>query len=230
MPIIEQNEKIQALKPVPSPASGSKPRLFSVGLGHQKTGNFIKLGFTAIHYDVLTQSYGMLENAELKVFDLSLKGNSNQKLSLDYFNLLSIQKLNTHSSKFLQQNDLSWRIKVGIKARNNHCTDCNGLYLSAGIGKAWKISSQLESYLMLDGTYHGKQDDLLITPNIGLTLNHSNKLKSTLELGLITHTKNGQKDKKIEWQTRYSFSKNKALRLSYQKDNDKFSISYYYHW
>ena len=230
LPIIEQKQKIPVLKAIPSPASGSKPRLFSVGLGHQRTGKFIKLGFTAIHYDLLTQSYGMLENAKLKVFDLNLKGNSNQKLSLDSFNLLSIEKLNTNSSEFLQQNDLSWRIKVGIKARNNHCTNCNGLYLSAGIGKAWKVSSQLESYLMLDGSYHGKQDDLLITPNIGLILNHSNKLKSTLELGLITNTKNGQKDKKIEWQTRYSFSKNKALRFSYQKDNNKFSVSYYYHW
>ncbi len=231
LPIIKEDKQtIKPLQAIPSPASGAKPRLFSVGLGHQKKEKLIILGLTAVHYDVLTHSYGMLKNAELKVFDLGVKATKKQKLSLDYFNLLSIQKFNTPSSYLPQQEALSWRIKVGIKARNNYCLDCNSLYLSAGIGKAWQVSPTINTYLMLDGIYYKKQNDLLISPNLGFILEHSNQLKSVVELGLATNMKNGKREKKLKWQSRYSFSKNNAVRLSYQHDENRLSVSYYYHW
>lgn len=230
LPITDPKQKTAPILEIPSPASGSKPRLFSVGLGQNKTSHFLELGLTAIHYDVLTQSYGMLENSELKVFDLGLKYTKQQKLSLNYFNLLSIQKLNLSSSKLHQTNDLSWRIAVGIKARDNKCDDCNGFYLSTGMGKAWQISPNILSYAMLDGRYHANGDDFFITPNIGLILKYSHNLKSVLEMGIIANTKKGEKTQKIKWETDYALSKNNSVRFLYEKQGDKFSLSYYHHW
>lgn len=230
LPINDPQQKTAPIPNMPSPATGSKPRLFSIGLGHNKTEHFFELGLTAIHYDVLTQSYGMLENSELKAFDLGLKYTEKQTLSLDYFNLLSIQKLNVSASKLHQEDDLSWRVAVGIKARNNQCDDCNGFYLSTGIGKAWQVSPNILSYLMLDGRYHGKENDFFITPNIGLIIKHRHHLKSVLEIGVIGNTKNGGKTQKLRWETDYALSKNNSIRLSYEKEGDELSISYYHHW
>jgi hypothetical protein len=230
LPMRDPKQKIPAIPNMPSPAAGSKPRLFLVGIGHNKTGHFFKLGLTAIHSDLLTKSYGMLENSELKAFDLGLKYTQKQNLSFDYFNLLSIQKFNISASKLYQEANVSWRVSVGINARNHQCDDCNGFYLSAGRGKAWQISKNILSYAMLDGRYHSKADDFFITPNMGLILKHRHHLKSVLEMGIIANTKNGKTTQQLIWEADYAFSNHHSLRLSYEKQEDKFSLSYYHHW
>ena len=230
LPIADKKQPVLTVPAMISPAEGSKPRLFSVGLGRDKKAHFLRLGVTAIHYDLLTDSYGALANSELKVFDLSLRSFSKQKISLDYFNLVSIQKLNISPTTLYQENEFSWRVAVGIKARNKHCTDCNGLFLSAGIGKAWQTSQKMLSYVMLDTQYHAKEDDFLLTPNIGLVIKPYPALKSVLEIGLEANLNNGEKSETLSWQTRYAFDKNNALRLSYEKQQNELSLSYYYHW
>lgn len=230
LPIIKKDKYSLNVPKITSPATGSKPRLFSVGYGYQKKGHFLTLGVTGIHYDLLTKSYGTLANSELKVFDLRLKSVEKKALVLDYFNLLRIQKLNISPSTLYAEDDLSWRVAVGIKARNKHCDACTSAYVLTGIGKAWQVSSQLITYLMLDVQYHAKEDDVLVSPNIGFVVGSSHRLKSVMEIGLETNIKNGKKEQKIEWQTRYSISNNDAVRLSYKKQNKAFSIAYYYHW
>jgi hypothetical protein len=230
LPIIKKDKHLTNVPKITSPATGSKPRLFSVGYGYQKKGHFLTLGVTGIHYDLLTKSYGTLANSELKVFDLRLKSIAKEALVLDYFNLLRIQKLNISPSPLYAEDDLSWRVAVGIKARNKQCDECNSAYVLTGMGKAWQVSSQVITYLMLDIQYHAKENDVLVSPNIGFVVSSSNRLKSVVEIGLETNIKNGKKEQKIEWQTRYSFSNNDAIRLSYEKQNNALSVSYYHHW
>jgi hypothetical protein len=230
LPIINRKKQATIVPKILSPATGAKPRLFSVGYGYQKKGHFLMLGVTGIHYDVLTKNYGILENSELKVFDLRLKSIEKKSLALDYFNVLSIQKLNVSPSNLYGEEELSWRVALGINARNKHCDDCNGAYLSGGIGKAWQLSDKTISYLMLDAKYHTKGDDLLLSPTLGFIIESSNRLRSVLEIGLETNVKNGDKEKQLQWQTRYSFSKNNAVGIAYEKQQNEFSMSYYYHW
>lgn len=230
LPVVDNKQKILPMPAMTSPAEGIKPRLFSVGFGQKNGAHFLRLGVTAIHYDLLTDSYGALENSALKVFDLSLKLAKKQTLSLDYFNLVRIQKLNISPTTLYKESDMSWRVAVGIKARNKHCTDCNGLFLSAGIGKAWQASKKMLSYMMLDAQYHAKKDDFLLTPNIGFIVKPHHALKSVVEIGLEKNLNSGEKNKKIHWQARYALNKNNALQLSYEKQRDELSFSYYYHW
>ena len=230
LPVANSERAVSSISAMTSPAEGSKPRLFSVGFGQDKGGHFLRLGMTAIHYDLLTDRYGVLANSALKFFDLSFKSTEKKKLSLDYFNLASVQKLNISPTKLYQESEMSWRIAVGIKARNKYCADCNGLFLSVGVGKAWQTSQKMLSYVMLDTHYHAKADDFLLTPNIGFIVKPHPALKSVLEIGWETNLNNGKKDKTISWQTRYALDKNNALRLAYEKQSDALSLSYYYHW
>jgi hypothetical protein len=229
LPITDKKQQA----PIPtmtSPAVGSKPRLFSLGFGHNKKGHFLKLGLTGIHADLLTESYGTLKNSELKVFDLGLKLTKQQTLQLDYFNLLSLQKLNVSPSNLYGEDALSWRVALGIKARNKHCDHCNGLYLLAGIGKTWQLSPRLLSYAMLEGQYHGTDDAVLMSPVIGFTTEPTSRLKALLEIGVETNLRTGEKNQRTTGEARYAFSKNNTVRLSYEAQESEISLSYYHHW
>ncbi|MCK5897161.1 MAG: DUF4105 domain-containing protein [Cocleimonas sp.] len=230
LPIADKKQQKIAIPTITSPAVGSKPRLFSVGFGYQKKGHFLKIGLTGIHYDLLTKNYGTLKNSELKVFDLGLKSTKQQKLILDYFNLLRLQKLNTSPSTLYGEDTLSWRVALGINARNKQCNHCNGVYLLGGIGKAWQLSPRVLSYAMLEGRYHAAKDDVHISPVIGFITEPTSYLKTSLEIGVEKNVKTGKKEQRVIGETRYSFSKNNTVRLSYEAQEKSVSLSYYHHW
>jgi hypothetical protein len=228
-----QHEKHQA--PIPSlasPASGAKPRLFHIGLANnKKRGQVIEIGFTGIHYDTLSNSKGSLENSALKVFDLTLNYDKEQKLSLKKWDIINIQKLELSNTQLKGESNLSWRISMGLEQTDLSCVDCTNFYFKGGVGRAFKISDAFISYAMLDGKLITEKSTFETTPSIGFIVTLNKQLKSTVETGLKIDIKTGQKDEYAKMETRYSFSKNNTLRLSFEKFRGKeIKAAFYHHW
>lgn len=232
LPINHVTHQEQSVPSLASPATGAKPRLFSVGLGKNKdTGNYIRLGLTGIHYDLLTQSRGSLENAEIKVFELDMQYNEEDEFSINTFNLASIQKLNLNRTALNGENSFSWRFRTGFKKRDLQCIDCEGFYLTGGMGQTWKLSANFISYAMVDGEYHQEKKGVTVTPVLGLIVEHTDKMKTHIETGYSFSSDSNDKYLKGKIESRYSFTKNDSLRLSYEKNKgSEYTAAYYRHW
>ena len=126
---------------------------------------------------------------------------------------------------------LSWRVRTGFKKLDLQCMDCEGFYLMGGIGQAWKVSDNLISYAMLDGEYHQEQQGISLSPMLGIVITHNNKLKTHVDAGISANSKSHEQHIKGKLETRYSFSKNDTLRISFEKNmGSEFMASYYRHW
>ncbi len=231
---IQRGEKKKSL-PVPamtSPAKGAKPRLFQVGFAHHKSqGNIVELGLTAVHYDLLSNSKGSLENSELKVFELELNYDKKQKLSLNNLTFISVQKLGLKNTKLLGERNLSWRVSTGFKKNNLSCEACTNFFVKGGIGHAYKLPNDFITYGILDTKYSAEQNSFNISPNIGLILTYGERIKSVLETGVDIEVKTGKRNEHLKLETRFSVTKNDAFRFSVEKNKGKeIKASYYHNW
>jgi len=228
-----QQEKHQALLPtLTSPASGAKPRLFHMGVANNKErGHVIEIGFTAIHYDTLSNSKGALENSTLKIFDLTLNYDEKQKISLKKWDIINIQKLELSNTQLKGESNLSWRISTGFEQTDLSCVDCTNFYFKGGIGRAFKVSDALISYALLEGKLVAENSTVEVSPSIGFIVTLNEQLKSTLETGVKIDVKTEQKDEYLKVEARYSFSKNNTLRLSFEKfRGEEIKAAFYHHW
>lgn len=215
-----------------SPAKGAKPRLFQVGIGyHKNKGTLGELGMTAIHYDLLTNSKGLLENAELKVFDLTLNYDKRQQLSLRKLDLIGIQKLGLTRTALQGESNRSWRVHVGFKDRQLACLKCTNFYLKGGIGQALALSDHIIAYGLLDAEFITGQKTLHLAPNLGFITQYSAPLKSVVELRSQINLRTGKQQTQALLEMRYSLSKNYTLRLSYKKAGaGEVKASFFHHW
>ncbi len=229
---IQQREKPEKVPHIISPAKGAKPRLFHVGIAHnQAHGEVYELGLTAIHYDLLSNSKGSLENSELTLFNLILNYDKKQDFSVQKFDLISIKKLGLNSTKLFGESNLSWRIRTGFERNDLSCKNCTNFFIEGGIGHAYKLRGNLISYGMLDGRYSAEKNTFEVAPNIGLIFSNNKKLKSVLEAGTRIDVESGQKNELLKLETRYSLSKNNTLRLSFEKNRgEEFKASFYHNW
>lgn len=234
-PAGQGKNKIAEIPNIVSPAKGAKPWLFQVGLAHNKDrGALLEFGVTAIHYDLLSNSQGLLENIELKFLDVVLNADEKKKISLREFNFISVFKLGLNNTKLHGESNRSWRIKTGAKRNNLSCEDCTNFYLRGGLGFAHKLRSKshdLITYAMLDSEYHADNSGIEIIPTVGLIFSQSRRFKSSLEAGLNIDTATGDRDVELKLESRYSFSRNNSLRISYEKDKgEQIKASFFHNW
>lgn len=229
---IQHGKKLSNIPAITSPAKGSKPRLFHIGIAHNKSHKeVLELGLTAIHYDFLSYSKGSLKNSELKAFELELNIDKKQSLSLKKLTILSIQKLGLNSTKLLGENNLSWRLSTGFERSDLSCKNCTNFFMKGGLGHTYKVSDNLITYGMLDTRYHVEENTFNISPNIGLITTHNNRMKSVLEAGTRFDVTTGERTERLKFETRYLLTKNNSFRLSFEKNKgEEFKASFFHNW
>lgn len=227
-----RREKQDKVPLMVSPAEGSKPRLFHFGIVQNESHHkMFEVGLTAIHYDLLSNSKGSLENSELKVLELVLDYNHMQSISVKKLTLISIQKMGLNSTKLLGESNLSWRVSTGFDRNNLACTSCTNFFIQGGMGRSYKPSDNLIIYGMLDSRYSAEKNRFSLSPNLGLITTHNNHIKSVVEAGIDIDIKTGERIKRLKLEARYSLNKNNTLRLSLEQNNGgEFKVSFYHNW
>jgi hypothetical protein len=224
--------ELSSITPLESPANGAKPRLFRVGIATNNTlGEFLQIGLAGVHFDVLTNSRGSLKNATLTVMDLNVGVNKNNHVFIDRLDIVNIQKIGLNDTRLIGEKNLSWRVGLGFERTDLNCQSCTNFYLKGGIGKAYKFKDPFILYGFLDAKYIAENNALEIAPSVGVISTLNQHLKLTLQLTDKINVDTGDEDESFKLDTRYSFSKNNTLRLSYEKfRGEEFRLSFYHHW
>ena len=201
-----------------SPAKGAKPRLISIGVIKQASNQtHANLGIGLLHSDILSNSKGTLENSELTAFHAEIDINNSDDISLKHFDILRILKLGLTDTALYGEKNKTWRVGIGFEKTSVSCTECTNFYVGGGLGKTFISNDGLISYAMLNAKYVQENEQLELSPELGVVFTANDYFKSYLKTGLKINTKNGQKDEFINLEARFSINTNNSLRLSYEK-------------
>ncbi|VAW79268.1 hypothetical protein MNBD_GAMMA15-1091, partial [hydrothermal vent metagenome] len=223
------SETMELLAP---PASGSRANLTVLGTGYQEDfGVSARFGFAAVDYDILSIQGGGLENSELKIADLRFSVSRSSGIYLDYFDLVSIQKINTRKTSLHGESNRSWRVSAGLQRRDLTCIDCQTLYLEGGVGKALVISDSLTGYGMLDVGTQLAPELISVTPFLGLIFNAGTPFKAVVEVGSRVDHHNKSGDTVIRFDSRYALSKKHQIRFGFEHYRaSEYRLELFYYW
>ncbi len=205
------------IKEIISPAKGAKPRLISLGLTREKSNETSgNLAIGLLHSDVLSNSKGTLENSELSAFHVEIDFSDSGDIALRHFDILRILKLGLSDTTLYGESNKTWRVGMGFEETNLSCEECTNFYIGGGFGKTFVSNSKLISYAMLNAKYVQENEQLELSPELGIVFTANDYFKTYLQTGLKMNTKNGQKDEFINLETRFSINTNNSIRLSYK--------------
>ena len=231
---IENNKTdgLSSINPLESPANGARPRLFRVGIATNDTlGEYLEIGLAGVHFDVLSNSKGSLKNATLTVMDLNVGVDKEANVFVDRLDIVNVQKIGLNNTRLIGEKNLSWRVGMGFERTDLGCQSCTNFYMQGGIGKAYQFNDPLILYGFLDAKYIAENNAFEIAPSVGAIATLNQRLKLTLEMADKTNVNTGAEDASLKLDTRYSFSKNNTVRLSYEKyRGEEFRLSFYHHW
>ncbi|MCI5145997.1 MAG: DUF4105 domain-containing protein, partial [Candidatus Electrothrix sp. AR3] len=172
-----------------SPAQGNSPLLTGFGLGHQKNqGTYIRVHWAPFSQEALGRN--SLEGDELAVLDtvLGIAG-AEDAIFLDQFDLFRIRKLKTGIMATEEENPWSWQLRTGIEWVEDAVT--HDVFFDYGVGQAWKITSSLTAYAMLDASAHTVQPHGRLRPQVGILAGGSD-IRGQLYVGAETINYTGE--------------------------------------
>jgi hypothetical protein len=156
------------IRDLPSPADGT--RSMEVGAGIAVESNkesFLRLHWSPFKKELVGQN--SLEGDELVVLDLTAGiFRDGSRVFADRFDLIRILNLNTLSVKIGDENQWSWRLRVGMdRIEGNEGDEYDGI-VSFGAGRAWKWNEPITGYGMVDLAAHTIDPYIRLRPHLGL--------------------------------------------------------------
>ena len=213
-----------------APTAGSKPSRFGFGAGDVKNGDaFISLRYSAAYFDVIGDNN--LDHSELVVMDFTVIANEDEGVELEQLDIISVQELTNNANDYLGGGKWAWRAYVGVNNKFITCQRCRQLELRAGLGKSTSLATSGLGYALIDIGLETENDDVTLTPSVGLILGDSGALKAQLELGRQYFSQTRQDESTVQLQAKYKLMKNHEVRFRYEKNRgEKADVSYQYFW
>lgn len=145
---------------LPSPADGSPPMEFGFNIAND---SILRLNWSPFKKELI--GLNSLEGDELVVFDLTA-GIFEEAFFLDQLDLIRIINLNTLPIQLEGENQLSWKLRIGVDRFEKE-----GKYdgvMSFGAGYAFQWNKNITSYGMTDIAAHTLSPYVRLRPHLGL--------------------------------------------------------------
>ncbi len=217
----------------PPPISkGAKPSLIAAHAGYQENhGAFSQLRFAAIGYEPIGNYKGGLEKSGLRIADLTISIDKNTSPRLEQFDLVSVRKLEIDRTGIAGESSLSWEISTGFKRPYATPYSHARLYARGAMGKTFQPREGFKFFTMLGAEYQSTKDALYALPMAGLIYNPGKRAAASLEIESRIHGQSGEKEYALEFESRFSVTQHKEIRISIQQNKNKTAIiSYQYNW
>lgn len=147
--------------PLPSPALGTAPMRWALGLQHQDgTAAMSTLRWTAASFEL--NAYHGMDGGELQVMDLQLR--LGRRSEVRAITALSVRKLNGSSVAVPEERDYAWQVQVGA---GRDAADRLRPQASAGLGQAANLGG-LRAYGFVNLMLRANSWQAGIGPNLGL--------------------------------------------------------------
>lgn len=213
-----------------SPADGSRPMESSFSYAVDKDGDSY-MRFSLSPFKKETVGQNSLESDELVVFDMVLGVLENgKKVVLDQFDLIRILNLNLEALPFEQEDQWSWKLRIGSnRVGSNGNYDYDGVF-SFGVGSAKKFNSRLTGYFLIDSSAHTIKPYARLRPHTGLSLDFG-KYKAHVYAGV--ENDNYKFEMKEIWggQMQYQMTGRSALKVEVSNERvARYAISFNYYW
>jgi len=153
---------------LPSPADGFRPIEMSIGIAAENSKDpFMRLTLSPFKQETVGQN--SLEGDELVVFDLALGFlEKNNKVLVDKFDLIRIRNLNTLSVEVVDENRLSWELRIGMDRTKKNGKERYDGRVSFGAGPAWKWNDAMVGYGMMEMAAHNLSPYPRMRPHAGI--------------------------------------------------------------
>ncbi len=198
-----------------SPAKGNKPSIISTSINYLNNFYYQSVDFTAFAIESIGDN--SLDFDELIVGNTSL-GYKDNKVFMNYFDLIKIKKLKTIYLPWEENFIPSWSLNIGTKSIYTRKRK-NDFFIDSGIGKAFKINENFIFYPFINTSVHSNNPYTKISPNINLNFEISNT-KNLISTG-VEFTKKHEKNQFVKISSQYKISKNFSIEGNFEKNNYK---------
>jgi len=225
-----------------SPEKGHDSTRVAMGYGEQNSRRYIDLRFRPAFHDLLDAPQGYVDGAAINIFDVRLKGFSDNEAS-DGLRLESLSLFNMTSISPLRRwrKPVSWMLDFRFDRTQMSRTRSVGSFIGrGGAGFSFKLQ-ELTPFAMVAGewnlsSHYEKGYSLLLGLQAGIRYSHrNNQLMLGYEIG--NAVAGFDLDKKItSFQWQYNLQVNHAVRVIYRRteydffDDEDWTLDYNYYF
>lgn len=219
------------VKELPSPADGSPPMAFGLGLGRGASGSF----FTRARWSPYRQELvgqNSLEGSEFTLFDLAVGfGDGESSAFIDQLDLVRIRKLTSMRVKAPDEINWTWEARVGIdriEADENSLQ--NDGIASFGAGRAWRLGEIVRAYALIGLEGHSRAPQARARPYLGIRVDMG-RLKSWSYFGLATTDYKG--NARSIWGGKIQYQPSKTISIDSELSNEiatRLSLGLSWYW
>ena len=216
--------------PLRRPAQGSKPSKGGLALAwNSEFGSYAKASFAAFHYDSIGNNN--LAGSALVVADATLGYGDDGRLFIDHVDFVRARKVNLNTVRIAGESTWSWEVATGITRDRLDCTSCQELFASAALGRASPLGASWIAHAMLETRLESRGDHLVLRPEIGLRHSPNDRVATRLVIGLEQGIQRGHSRSYLEFETRWSLSTNRELRLSASREHaHEVGLGFFQYW
>jgi len=211
---------------LPSPADGSPHSEFGIKMGND---SLLRLNWSPFKKELI--GLNSLEGDELVVFDLTIGLlEEEHKFFFDQLDLIRVLNLNTLPIELEDENEWSWKLRIGADRLEKDGKDFYDGVMSFGAGYAWKWNKNITGYGMTDISAHTLFPYARLRPHFGLRFDWG-KTRAWFYLGAESISYNQFSEVfggKIQYQltVRYAF----YAEFSNEKSAQSFIGFKWYYW
>lgn len=218
------------IPPLRSPPKGSKPSKGGLALArNSEFGGYLRGEFSSFHYDSIGNNN--LAGSALIVLDASLGYAESEGLFIDQVDFIRARKVNVNTVRIAGESSWSWDVATGLKRDRLDCTSCLELYASAAMGRAHQLDQNWIAHATVEARLESKGDRVVLRPELGLRHAPSNRSATRFVAGLDQCLEDGGSESYLEFETRWSLSTNRELRLSARRQGThEIAFGFFQYW
>ena len=204
---------------LPSPADGSHPMAFGVGVasGTVHADPFLRLTWSLFKLERVGRN--SMGGGELVLLDVAAGLlESQREIFLDQLDLIRVSSLNTLPVPLAGENPLSWQLRVGAVRVENRRKPVYDSAASFGIGYAKSWQPRIIGYAMADLAVHTLSPHVRLRPHLGLS-SHLAGLRTWAYVG--TESVGYRGDFRTVWGGKLEVSLTKRFALHAEFSNER---------
>lgn len=165
-----------------APERGHGSKRFAFGLGRRLDNSYAELGFKMSFHDLEDNEKGFLRGAQINIFNVQIRAEENEGVSLYKFDLVDIFSL-TPRTRFFKP--LAWKVYAGLERQLTKGIDQLTGHVTGGAGGSWQLFQNNQLYALTTGRLEvNAQMQRAIEPAIGFAaglLQHFGSTTARLE-------------------------------------------------